>query len=168
METKRSLIFKGILLALIVGVVIRQYIKYRVPPDMDMATLELVDLSNKPINLSSYQGKALFINFYATWCPPCNAEMPALETMKQTIGTDKMVYLAISDEDAGRIGKFKNEHGSSFLFVRSQKLLKDYGIHTIPTTYIVNTNGEITYDKVGGMDWAAEDNLNLIKEKAGI
>lgn len=168
METKRSLFFKGILIALIIAVVVRQYITYRVAPDLDVQQLSLTTLDGTPVDLDSYKGKALFLNFYATWCPPCNAEMPALEEMKQILGTEQMVYLAISDEDPRKIESFKQKHGSSFAFVRSSIPLGEFGVNTIPTTFILNADNKVVLDEVGGLNWSSERIINKIRDKADL
>lgn len=149
-------ILNYVLTVAIIAFAIYQYTKYRVAPKVKLEKLELVDLNGNHFDVNALGGKPVFINFFATWCGPCNQEMPALEMMKQKFGTD-VIFLAISDEDMGRIRSFQNRYHSTFLFLQlQQKTLGNLGIRTIPTSYLLNSSGEIVYKHVGPDDWESE------------
>jgi len=146
----------------VAGFVIRQYIKYRVAPDIDLGALHLFDMQGKPVSLSAYKGKPLFINFYATWCPPCNREMPELELLKQTLQKDSIVFLAISDENPALVQGFIHRSSSSFTFLQTSEHRDQYGINTIPTTYIFSSKGAQLFHTIGVEDWNNPKMVNKI------
>lgn len=163
----RKLFFQGILIALILAVVVREYIKYRVAPDMELQQLALATTDGSPVDMEQFKGKPVFVSFYATWCPPCNEEMPELEAMKQAIGDD-MVYLAVTDEHPTKVLQYKKRHNSSFEYLISMQPRDSLGVHTIPTTYIFDREGKPVFDHVGIKHWSAEDNLQMIRKVAGL
>lgn len=148
---------------MIVGVVVRQYIKYRVAPELTLDELELVDVYGEPVDLTQYKGKTIFLNFYATWCGPCHAEMPDLENMRKQLGNEDFIFMAISDEAPKLIQAFKNKHQSGFLFLQSTKSREELGVHTIPTSYIIDKTGKLAYKNVGVEDWDSPEMLQSIK-----
>lgn len=163
-ETPRSIFFKGIIVVMILGVLVRQYIKYRVAPELKTTDLELVDIDGQIIDLKQFEGKTIFINFFATWCGPCHAEMPDLENMRRQLGNEDFVFIAISDESPQLIQNFKNKHQSGFLFAQSKKNREELGVHTIPTSYIVDKNGNVTYKNIGVEDWDSAEMLKTIRQ----
>lgn len=163
----RKKFFQGILLAIIVAVVVREYIKYRVAPDMELYQLKLYTTEGEAIDMEQLKGKPMFVSFYATWCPPCNQEMPLLEDMKTAIGDD-MIYLAVSDEHPQKILQYKEKHGSSFDFVIVDAQRSSLGVNTIPTTYIFDKDGQVVFDHVGIQNWSSESMVSKIKKLTGI
>lgn len=118
----------------------------------------LTDQYGNEHTLSDYKGKVVFINFYATWCPPCNAELPDIEELYQKYGSNQkdVVFLGItnpkskdyplnSDEDKDYIKSFLNEKGLTFptLFDETGTVLQTYGISAFPTTFIIDKEGNV-------------------------
>lgn len=163
----RKLFFQGILIALILAVVVREYIKYRVAPDMELQELVLTTTEGIPVDMAQFSGKPVFVSFYATWCPPCNEEMPELEAMKNAIGND-MIFLAITDEHPTKVLNYKQKHNSSFQYLISMQARDSIGVHTIPTTYIFDKDGKAVFDHVGVKSWSTEENLAMIRKVAGL
>jgi len=84
-------------LAAVFGIVWLQSSKYE-PPKVGKVAPEfaLVDLDEKPVRLSDYRGKVVFLNFWATWCKPCREEMPSMEVLHKNFAKDGLVVLAVS------------------------------------------------------------------------
>ena len=76
------------------------------------ANFTLTDLKGKAWTLKDLRGKVVLVNFWATWCPPCRKEMPDLETLNQRFGSQGLVILGISDEDAATVSPFIAEQQS--------------------------------------------------------
>ncbi|ASK63434.1 cytochrome C biogenesis protein [Virgibacillus phasianinus] len=110
---------------------------------------ELETLSGETIKLSDLQGKKVFINFWASWCPPCKKEMPELqEFYKQH--SDEIEVLAITSENNLKDVREYIDHNSySFpvLLDKESQVTSNYGVITIPTTYFVGTDGVIQQPK---------------------
>jgi len=109
---------------------------------------ELKTLSGDTVRLSDYKGKKVFINFWATWCPPCVEEMPTIQRFYEEYGTkEDIVILAINATDLetsiDKVKTFTHEYGISFpvLLDEKGKVSIDYEILTIPTSMIVDENG---------------------------
>src|SRR5882757_8383374 len=72
------------------------YTKYRVAPNLKFSELQLQTTSGKPVQLSDYKGKVIFLNFWQTWCGTCIQEMPSIEYAKENTDTSKIVFLIVS------------------------------------------------------------------------
>lgn len=105
---------------------------------------ELEDLSGKKVKLSDYQGKKVILNFWATWCPPCKEEMPAMEKFYQNAGDD-VVILAVNIDPQFDVKGFADKMGITFpiLLDKDDKVNSAYSVMTIPTTYFINEEGLI-------------------------
>jgi peroxiredoxin len=116
----------------------------------------LSDLSGKKVSLSSYKGKLVFLNFWATWCPPCRAEMPSMERLYQKLKDRGLVILAVDlQEDAKSVRKFVDEHKLTFpvLLDADGRVGATYGARNIPTTYIIGRDGSALGGTIGGHEW---------------
>ena len=116
----------------------------------------LADLSGKKVSLSSLKGKVVFLNFWATWCPPCRGEMPSMERLYQKLKDKGLVILAVDlQEDAKSVQKFVNQHKLTFtvLLDSDGRVGATYGARSIPTSYIVGRGGEALGGTVGAREW---------------
>jgi len=116
----------------------------------------LSDLSGKKVSLSNYRGKLVFLNFWATWCPPCRQEMPSMERLYQKLKAKGLVILAVDlQEDAKSVQKFIDEHKLTFtvLLDSDGKVGTIYGARSIPTTYIIGRDGNALGGVIGGREW---------------
>jgi peroxiredoxin len=116
----------------------------------------LSDLSGKKVSLSNYRGKVVFLNFWATWCPPCRGEMPSMERLYQKLKGKGLVILAVDlQEDVKSVQKFVNEHKLTFpiLLDYDGRVGGTYGARSIPTSYIVGRNGNVLGGTIGGREW---------------
>ena len=114
----------------------------------------LKDQYGKTHTLADYKGKIIFLNFWATWCPPCRAEMPDIQKLYEHSpmeGTDAVIVLGVaapklgSEKDEAGIKAFMDKNGYSYpvLMDEGGKLFEAYGIRAIPTTYLIDRNGNI-------------------------
>jgi thiol-disulfide isomerase/thioredoxin len=120
-----------------------------IPPDF-----ALVDLDGKTVILSHLRGKTVVINFWATWCPPCRAEMPALETLYQQYKDRDVVVLGVDvRESPDQVRPFIRKGGYSWIFVQdvSGMVSRTYAIRAIPTTFFVGREGLIREVSIGAM-----------------
>lgn len=136
--------------------------KYNVAPVIDIAKLEVVDQDTNKFDISSLKGKMVIVSFYASWCPNCIQELKTLNSIKNTKLADVEV-LAITDEGMEKMVEFKTKKQYPFTFLTLTNSFSSLGIVSIPTTYLLNTKGEIVYNKVGYIDWDDESNLNHLK-----
>lgn len=114
---------------------------------------QLVDENGVAYNFNDAKGKVIFINFWATWCPPCIAEMPSMEKLYQDY-QDDVAFLFVSNEKQEIISKFKEKNDYEFLvhaaLTSNPDLLET---SSIPRTFVIDRQGHIVIDKTGAADW---------------
>ncbi|WP_342431342.1 redoxin domain-containing protein [Neobacillus sp. FSL H8-0543] len=128
-------------------------------------TLETI---NGEAKLSDYKGKKVILNFWATWCPPCKAEMPHMEKFYKENKTNNVVILAVnltsSESDESNVRAFMKNYGLSFpvLMDADGSVGDTYQAITIPTTYFIDSEGIIQQKLVGPM---SKDTMEDMIEK---
>lgn len=119
----------------------------------------LSDLGGRKVSLSDYRGKVVLLNFWATWCPPCKAEMPGMEKLYQTFKDNPdFVMLAVdSQEQASVVQKFitDNQYHFKVLLDTDGQVNAKYSVQAIPTTYLIDRQGRVIAGKAGAHDWAS-------------
>jgi cytochrome c-type biogenesis protein len=114
----------------------------------------LKDHYGKPHTLDDYKGKIVFLNFWATWCPPCRAEMPDIQKLYERSpreGKDAVIVLGVaapklgSEKDEAGIKAFMDKNGYTYpvLMDKEGKLFEAYSIRAIPTTYLIDRRGNV-------------------------
>lgn len=131
------------------------YNKYNVAPSIDISKLTVVDENDVKFDIASLKGKKVILSFYASWCPPCREELETLAKIKDQKLANYEI-LAITDESLEKLAEFKNRTQYPFTFLVLTKVFSDIGINSIPTTYLLNSKGEIVYNNVGYIDWEDE------------
>ncbi len=118
----------------------------------------LPELVGAPVRLSDHQGQVVLLNFWATWCPPCRAEMPSMERLYQAYRNRGFVILAISGDRAGRsvVEPYVQERGLTFpiLLDPDGDVFAQYGVRGLPTSYLLDRRGRIVSREVGARDWS--------------
>lgn len=115
----------------------------------------LLDLEGNEVSLSDYKGKKIFLNFWATWCPPCKAEMPDIEKVYQETKDSDLVILAVEiGEPLETVKSFIDENDYNFkvLLDIDQSVASTYNISSIPTSFFIDEDGYIIEKRVGGMN----------------
>ena len=116
-------------------------------------------IGGKQVSLAGLSGKVVFLNFWATWCPPCRAEMPAMEKLYQRFKNDGLEFLAVNlQEDEKTVATFLKANGLNFPVALDRKGQTPslYGVRGIPTTYVVDRSGVIIAMVVGGREWDSQ------------
>ncbi len=114
----------------------------------------LVDMEGNEVTLSDFRGKTVFINFWATWCPPCRAEMPEIEAVYQEYKDKDVVVIGVDilePEDVVR--QFVEQGGYSWIFIldATGAVSDDYRITAIPTSFFIDREGIIQAVVIGAM-----------------
>ena len=118
--------------------------------------IQLTLANGQSTNLADYKGKVVVLNFWATWCPPCVEETPALVQLQQRIAPRNAVVLGVSvDEDESAYRNFLQQHGINYPTSRdaSKKSALDYGTSMYPETYVIGRDGKILRKIIGPQDW---------------
>jgi len=114
------------------------------------------------VDIKDMKGKVIVINFWATWCPPCRREMGSLERLHLATKDKNVVVLAVDiGEDIDTVFSFMGQVNPSpsfpILFDQDAKSMKPWKVRGLPTTYIINPNGDIVYRAVGGREFDHPD-----------
>jgi peroxiredoxin len=111
-------------------------------PNFDLATLD-----GRRVKLSDYRGKAVLLNFWATWCSPCKVEMPWFVDLQKKYGNDGLVILGIAmdDSESAKIAQFAHEMGVNYpVLLGTDKVSEDYGsVEFLPTSFYIDRDGKI-------------------------
>lgn len=117
-------------------------------PDFEFQTLD-----GDTILLSELQGQAVVLNLWATWCPPCRAEMPSLQRIGERYAGDGLVIVALNQgEDAATVSAFVQEHGLTFIvgMDSTEQVGRMYELQAYPTTFFIGRDGVIRDVVQGG------------------
>ena len=119
-------------------------------PDFTLSSLD-----SQEVSLANLKGKPMVLNFWASWCPPCKAEMPAFqETFQEYDGSDLQIIAinATNQDSLTEVTQFIEEYGITFPIPldRSGAVARAYLVHSLPTTYFIDKNGVIKEIIIGG------------------
>ncbi len=121
-----------------------------------------LEVWGKPGHLTDLKGKVVILNFWATWCPPCIEETPALNRLQKYVESRNALVLGVSiDEDPGAYEKFLKDYGIVFPTFRepTRRLALDYGTPVFPDTYVIDRHGKILRKFFGPQQWDSPDML---------
>jgi thiol-disulfide isomerase/thioredoxin len=132
--------------------------------------LSLISLSGKKIAMEEFKGKLIFLNFWASWCPPCIAEMPSIENLYEEINNESVKFILISlDENAEDAIKFVDKKNiKTPVYFLNGPVPQMYRSSTIPTTFVISPKGKLVFKQIGMANYNGEKFkkalLNLLKK----
>ncbi len=135
----------------------------------------LKDVNGRTYRLADLRGKIVFLNLWATWCPPCREEMPSMERLHRRMqGTDFLMLAVSEDEDgSAAVRPFVDQMGLTFPVLLDQDgvLPPRYGVTGYPETFIIDREGRVIQHTIGPEDWGSEKSyryfLKLIEPGPG-
>ena len=120
---------------------------------MEDYNFKLEDSSGNNVNLNEYKGEVIFINFWASWCPPCVAEMPDLQLLYDAYG-DKVNFFFIARDKKDKVSKFLNKRKYNLpVYFESGFTPTALYSGALPTTFIIDRNGNIVVAQSGSANW---------------
>jgi len=128
---------------------------------------KLMTPEGEVVNFATSEEKVVLINFWATWCPPCVAEMPSLQNLFDEYG-DRVDFYFVSMESPKKITRFMNKKGYDFpVYIPKQQVPNAIESYSLPTTYVISKQGKIVIDKSGAANWDSETTKELLDELLG-
>ena len=132
--------------------------------------LAFVDVEGKQLSLSAFRGKIVLLNVWATWCPPCRKEMPALDRLEQALGGPRFEVVALSTDSSGLQGviAFYDSLGLKSLQIfldEEGSAMRDLRIIGLPTTLLVDEQGREIARKIGPAAWDSADVIAFLRER---
>jgi peroxiredoxin len=127
----------------------------------------LTDTTGKQWQLSSLKGKVVFINFWATWCPPCLEELPSMQALQQGMANAPFQMITILNNDRPELAHaFANRYGYTFpiLIDPDSKISNLYGLTGVPETFIIGPDGILKEKFIGPRNWNSQGAWDMLKQ----
>ena len=125
--------------------------------------LLLEDLEGNAHNLSDWKGKPIFLNFWATWCPPCIAEMPDINKLYKFVKKEVHFAIISVDKDREKAKKFAEQKGFDLpIYFIKNRLPQVYESTKIPTTYVIDSQGQIVISQRGMAKYSSDAFINYL------
>ena len=140
---------------------------YDKPIDLPVSTIPA--LNGATLKAQDFNGKISLLNFWATWCPPCRAEMPSIDRLyAQTKDTKFQIIAVNSGERSAQVASFieKNKYSFPIYLDESNELSQIFAARGLPSTYLVNKEGKIFATRIGAMEYDQAALIKLLKELA--
>lgn len=124
----------------------------------------LENVRGKRVEFSEFENEVIVVNFWATWCPPCIAEMPSFQELYVDY-QDKVTFLFVSGEQHETVDNYmKRKRFTLPSYKMRTKAPEPMDGRTLPTTYVISKDGSIVIDKVGSADWNSESFRETLDE----
>lgn len=126
---------------------------------------ELINSKGEKVSMEEFRGKVIFINFWATWCPPCVAEMPGINSMYKDLDPNKIEVVMISlDRDFEKAKQYKTSKDFDFqVYAPAGAIPPMYESASIPTTFVIDSKGNLVFTHKGMADYDREDFKDFLK-----
>ena len=127
--------------------------------------LELESLfRGESFNLSEYKGEKVFVNFWASWCTPCIAEMPDIQALYNEVGENVKFVMISLDKDPAKARRFMEKRGFTFpTYTPTSNIPDTYTVSNIPATYVLSPSGDIAVEKIGMAKYNTNRFKNLLE-----
>lgn len=137
-----------------------------VPGEPKAKNFTLMSANGGEISLEDYQGKFVLVNFWATWCPPCVKEMPALNALHNELKSTNFRVVGVHVGPAlATVKQYLNDRPVDFDIVIDKNMsLASWGVAGLPTTFLVNPAGKIIYRATGEREWDSGEMIEFIEK----
>ncbi|MFD3446155.1 thiol-disulfide oxidoreductase ResA [Microbacteriaceae bacterium 4G12] len=149
---KNRLLFRSLILLILVGAVVFTLYqnffadKEKVQIGKQAPNFQVTDMNGKQISLRDLRGKGVFLNFWGTWCEPCEKEMPYMNELYATYKKKGVEIIALNaDETNLAVKNFVAQYGLTFPVAidKGQDVLNTYGVGPLPTTFLIDKDGKV-------------------------
>lgn len=124
----------------------------------------LWDAEGREHPFASFKGKVVFLSFWATWCPPCVAEMPTLAALRKTLAGEDIVFALVTEEGPTLLKGFIEDRKIDLPFYRAASPLpRVFQTQGIPANFIIDAKGKIVLQEVGMANWNAPESVAFIR-----
>jgi len=129
-------------------------------------TLALNDLAGNARTLADYRDRVVLMNFWATWCEPCRAEMASIEKLQDRLaGRPFAVLLVNYGEARARVADFvkRESIGATILLDPNQDAPRVWRVRVLPSSFLIGPDGRVRYSVIGEIDWASDDAIDVVQ-----
>lgn len=123
-----------------------------------LPSFSMQDVAGKTVNLQTLKGKKVFVNLWASWCPPCRREMPSIEKLAKSVDKNKVAFVLLSlDDNFNKARAFtKRQQLSLPVYYPAESLPELFTVQAIPTTFLFDEEGRLFQRTDGGDDYNTE------------
>ncbi len=140
----------------------------RIEPGIRAPNFTFPALDGRIVELAHYRGKVVFLNIWATWCPPCREEMPSVQTLYQELKGEDFEILAVSIDALGAkaVAPFMKKYKLGFpaLLDTGASIQNLYGTTGVPETFIIDKKGIVVKKTLGARDWASSEMIHFLRD----
>jgi peroxiredoxin len=139
------------------------------PLSTDPLEVKLQNTAGRYVRLDDFRGKIVFLNFWTTWCPSCITEMPSMEKLHRKLLGKNFAMVAVNiKESSSRVKNFIKKHKLTFtaLLDTTGEVSTEFGIRTIPTSFIIDKSGKIIGQIAGPREWDSRKSVALFEQLA--
>ncbi len=120
-------------------------------------TFAFEDFEGNLYSLEDFQDEVILLNFWATWCPPCRAEMPSIQKLYNEYG-DKIAMILITSEEKSILRDYLEENNYDLpVYIQKTALTPSFPVQSIPTTFLIARDGSLLLKKTGAANWNSDD-----------
>lgn len=124
----------------------------------------LINEKGETISFEQYKDKVILVNFWATWCPPCIAEMPGMQKLYDDY-KDKVIFLFIANDEEDKVARFMEKYKYTLpVYYVYNSVPEVLEARSIPVTYLIDQSGNIIVDKTGSADWNSDRFRKVLDE----
>lgn len=136
------------------------------PSQAATPALDVLDMAGRRVSLADFKGRVLVLNFWASWCEPCRAEMPTLQQLPLVLGEDRVAVLGVNfKEGPRRIAQFTQAAGVTLPVALDPQgdVARAWGVKVFPTTVLIDPSGRARQRLRGEVDWSSHQALGWIE-----
>jgi thiol-disulfide isomerase/thioredoxin len=129
--------------------------------------LTLKDITGKTYTLGDYRDHVVLVNFWATWCEPCRAEMASMQQLKERLAGRPFVVLLVNYGEArARVADFLKRESveGTILLDPNQDAPRAWRVRVLPSSFLIGPDGRVRYSVIGEIDWASPDAIEVLQE----
>jgi thiol-disulfide isomerase/thioredoxin len=125
-------------------------------------------LDNRPVTLGDYRGRVVFLNLWATWCPPCVAELRSIAALRDSMAGEDIAFLLVSPERAEPVLAFLRQQQHELpVLLEDGRMPDSFGLRALPTTFVISPEGDVVLRHRGAADWNNDAVRRLLRALGG-
>lgn len=129
----------------------------------DAATSTYQDLQGQGLEIASFAGRKVFVNYWATWCAPCIREIPSIARAAATLADENYLFVLASDESPETISNFIADRGFDGHFIKLNGFFGAHGIDAVPSSSLYDENGLLLQSWAGAFEWDSPEMLEQLR-----
>lgn len=138
------------------------------PPDDPAPRWRLADLEGREVAFEDLVGAPVVLNFWATWCAPCVAELRSLEALARSLAGEDVRFVVVSPQERGAVADWVARRGYALPFyVEATRIPAAFGLEAVPTTWLLDRDGRVVLHHRGAADWDRDEVRALLRRLAG-